>query len=111
MAKREKADPGKLPRYIGNDFEQSAGRKSAPDSKRGILATWARERFKTFCTNHPDALQTVVDVSNDIRQLPTCAMYDALLSCGCRKTITVNLRRPKPVEYDVPVLVEGMEAS
>jgi predicted peptidase len=78
-------------------------RKSAPDSKRGILATWERERFKTFCPNHPDALQTVADVSNDIKQLPTSAIYDAALSCGCRKTITVNLTRPTPVAYSVPV--------
>lgn len=104
MRKREPANVGNPGRLLTNSYEQSAARRAAPDSKRGILATWEREQFKTFCPTHSDKLQTVADVSNDIKQLPTAAIYDAELSCGCRKTITVNLRRPKPVAYKVPLL-------
>jgi hypothetical protein len=102
MPKRDRANIGNPGRLLTNSYEQSAGRKSAPDSRKGILATWERENFRTFCKNHSDALQTVIDVSNDIKQLPTCAIYDAQLSCGCRKSVVINIRRPVPKPMGEP---------
>jgi hypothetical protein len=94
-----------LPRYIGNSYEQSAGRRSSPDSKRGILTAWQRERFRTYCPNHPDGLHEVVDVTG-IKQQPSKAVYNVTLDCNCQRVVTIGLRRPVP-KYVVPVLSHG----
>ena len=47
-----------------------------------------------------------VTAVKDIKQLPQSAVYDVVLSCGDQRQIVINLRRPRPVQYAVPVFGE-----
>ena len=92
MSKREYVNPGNPGRYIGNSFEQSAGRKSAPDSAPGALANLSDgKRF--WCATCQE-LRTVAAVDNHIVQTPNAAIYDAALDCTHGRQIVINVRRP-----------------
>jgi len=103
--KREPANRGNPGRYIGNNYEQTARLSRSPDTSRGALESWRRQRAKFYCPNHPETLQTVVDVAH-IKRQPTAAHYDVTLECGCRRVVTINLK-PTPVAYVVPVMGTG----
>ena len=65
-------------------------RHTNPDSVRGILTTWARQKFRTLCKQH--GLQSVKDCTS-IHQFETKSVYDCLLACECRKIVEVAVSR------------------
>jgi hypothetical protein len=91
MSKREVSDPGRPGRLTTNSHDQSAARKSAPDSARGAVTAFSTARF--YCAECKE-LRKVKSVSHNIIQLPASATYDATLECSHVRTITVNVKRP-----------------
>ena len=109
MAKREKANPGNPGRLLTNHYEQSAGIKSAPDTRRGAIESWKRQNARFYCSECATTRE-VVSVGN-IVQTPNAAIYSATLDCNHTRQIVLNVRRPKPIEYTVPIIETGMEAA
>lgn len=80
------------------NWEADTTLRSAPDTRRGILAAWHGQRARFYCLQH--GLQTVVRV-NAIEQLPSSAVYDCVLSCNCGRAVVVNVKRAKGDECKV----------
>jgi hypothetical protein len=75
------------------------------------LAAWQRDKFKTFCKDHSEALQTVTAIDR-IEQHPSCTAYDVTLECGCKKVVTVAVRdKHSSTAYKVPVIETGLEGT
>jgi len=75
------------------------------------LAAWQRDKFKTFCKDHSEALQTVIAIDR-IEQHPSCTAYDVTLECGCKKVVTVGTRQKQSsTEYRVPIIETGLEGA
>lgn len=72
------------------NWEGDTTLRSAPDTRRGILAAWHGQRARFYCVQH--GLQAVVKV-NAIQQLPSSAVYDSVLACGCSRAVVINLKR------------------
>jgi hypothetical protein len=99
MAKREKANPGNPGRLLTNHYEQSAGIKSAPDTRRGAIESWKRQGAKFYCSECA-TMREVIAVS-DIVQTPNAAIYSAILDCDHSRQIVINVHRPKPRSVDM----------
>jgi hypothetical protein len=67
-----------------------------PDSRRGILAQWERQRARFYCAVC-QTIQTVKSVGG-ITQAPEHAIYTGcVLECGHSRDIGVSVQRTKAV--------------
>lgn len=73
-------------------FITSSALGTAPDSRRGILTQWQRQRAKFFCTVC-QTMQSVQSVDGII-QAPDHATYtNCVLECGHSRDIGVSVQR------------------
>ncbi len=77
-------------------FENSSALETAPDSRRGILTQWQRQRAKFYCT-YCQTMQAPKSVGG-ITQAPEHASYDCTLQCGHSRQVTINVQRTAAIK-------------
>lgn len=83
---------GQVGEWSANQNQASGiTQKTAPDSRRNILAQWERQRARFYCTIC-ETTQTVRSVSS-IKQLSESAEYQATLTCGHDREIVLSVQR------------------
>jgi hypothetical protein len=99
MSKREPKNLGNPGRLLTNSYEHSAGRKSAPDTRRGAVESWKRQNARFYCSECATTRE-VVSVG-DIVQTHNAVIYSGILDCDHSRQIVINVHRPKPRSVDM----------
>src|SRR5208282_2073660 len=93
-------------------FETSSALETTPDSRRGILTQWQRQRAKFYCT-YCQTMQAPKSVRG-ITQVPEHASYDCTLQCGHSRQVTINVQRTAAIKKQMTEdqeLIEQMRSE